>query len=111
MKKIMLIIGAIVVPLVLLGVVVTVAIVKATALDKESKAYVDEVTPKILADLRKDTLFVYACDELKTSAKPEELDKLFTWFTKLGQFKEYKGSTGEATVSITTAAGKVIIGN
>jgi hypothetical protein len=68
--------------------------VKGKALDKESKAYVDKVTPTILANLNKETLFSYASDELKDSASPTEFNKIFNWFAKLGQFKEYKGSNG-----------------
>jgi hypothetical protein len=38
------------------------------------------------------------------------MDKLFAWFKKLGQFKEYKSSKGEAKISLTMQAGKVITG-
>ena len=74
--------------------------VKGKALDKESKAYVDEVAPIILSNLNKDTLFRYASDELRNSASSEEFDKIFNWFSKLGQFKEYKGSSGQANILV-----------
>jgi hypothetical protein len=97
--------------LIVVGVIgFSVLVVKGTGLDKESKAYVDEVTPKILANLNKQTLFQHASDELKNSASPEEFDKIFNWFAKLGQFKEYKGSSGQATISVTTERGKQITG-
>ena len=111
MKKFFQVLGLIFAVVILVGVVGFVVIfLKGSSLDKESKAYVDEVTPKVLADLRKETLLIYASDELKSAVKPEEMDKLFTWFKKLGQFKEYKGSTGQANISLTTQAGKVITG-
>lgn len=69
---------------------------KGSALDKESKAYVDEVVPMILTDLNQETLFKYASPELIDSASQEEFDKLFNWFNKLGDFKEYKESSGQA---------------
>jgi uncharacterized membrane protein required for colicin V production len=95
MKKFFQVLGLIFAGLILVGVIAFVVIAfKGSALDKESKAYVDEVTPKILADLRKETLLTYASDELKNAVKPEDMDKLFVWFKKLGQFKEYKGSKG-----------------
>jgi hypothetical protein len=112
MKKALLIIGLVCAVLIVfvIGYLALVA-VEGSTLDKESKAYVDEVTPKILADLRKDTFLAYASDELKNWVKPEELDKLFASFTKLGQFEEYRGSIGQAHISLTMRAGKVITGH
>ena len=97
--------------LIVAGVIVfSLLAIKGTALDKESKAYVDEVVPIILTDLNKETLFQYASDELKNSASPEQFNRIFYWFSKLGQFKEYKGSKGEATLSVTIGKGKQITG-
>jgi hypothetical protein len=111
MKKTLMILGGIFAILIVAGVIgFSVLAVKGRALDEESKAYVDEVTPKILANLNKETLFQHASDELKNSAPPEEFDKVFNWFAKLGQFKEYKGSSGEATISVLTGRGKQIAG-
>jgi len=111
MKKLFQVLGLIFAGLVIVGVIAFVVLAwKGSALDKESKAYVDEVIPKILTDLRKETLLTYSSDELKNAAKPENMDKLFVWFKKLGHFKEYKGSKGQANISVTTQAGKVITG-
>jgi hypothetical protein len=112
MKKTLMILGSIFAILIAAGVIgVSVIAVKGRALDEESKVYVDEVTPKILANLKKETLFQYASKELKNSASPEEFDKIFDWFAKLGRFKEYKGSNGQANISLTTEQGKQITGN
>jgi hypothetical protein len=111
MKKFLQVLGLVFAVLIVLGVVgIAVIVIKGTALDKESKAYVDEVAPKILADLRKETLFAYSSDELKNAAKPEEMDKLFAWLKRLGQFKEYKGSTGQACIGFLTQTGTVTTG-
>jgi len=111
MKKFLQVLGLVFAALIVLGVLsIAVIVVKGRGLDKESKAYVDEVAPKILADLRKETLLAYSSDELKNVVKAEEMDKIFTWLQKLGRFKEYKGSTGQANISFTTQAGKVITG-
>jgi hypothetical protein len=111
MKKILMVLGGIFVFLIIAGAIgIYILDVKGTALDKESKAYVDEVTPKILASLNKETLFQYASDELKKTASGEEFDKVFNWFTKLGQFKEYKGAKGQANMSATSERGKQITG-
>ncbi|UCF42799.1 MAG: hypothetical protein JSV99_09445 [Planctomycetota bacterium] len=111
MKKTLMILGGIFAVLIVLGVIgFGVLAVKGTALDEESRAYVDEVTPRILANLNKETLFQYASDELKSAASEEEFEKIFDFFAKLGQFKEYKGSSGQANISVTTGEGKQITG-
>lgn len=109
MKKILTILGGIFAVLILAGVIgFSIFAVKGSALDKESKAYVDEVTPKILVNLKRETLFEYASDELKNSASEEEFDKLFKWFEKLGKFIDYKESKGQANISVTAQNGKQI---
>ena len=111
MKKTLMVLGGIFAILILAGIAgIAVIAVQGSNLDEESKLYVDEVTPKILAELNKQTLFQYASDELKNSATSEEFDKLFNWFDKLGRFKIYNGASGEASISITTQEGKQITG-
>ncbi len=103
------ILGSVFAVLIVLGVIgFAVLNIKGTALDKESKAYVDDVTPKILADLNQETLFLYASDELKNSASPEDFEKIFNWFGKLGRFVEYKESKGQSNISVTIQNGKQI---
>ncbi len=99
-----------VVIVVALVILITIAAVKGTALDKESMAYVDEVTPIILTDLNKETLFQYASDQLRSSAPDKKMDQIFNWFKQLGEFEEYNGSTGQAKMSMTTGSGKQISG-
>lgn len=82
--------------------------IKGSALDKESKAYIDEVVPEICSDLRMWTLSKYASPELLNSALPAEQEKIFNAFKKLGQFKEYKESRGDAKLFYTTQDGKAI---
>jgi len=100
-KKILMILGVIFLAEVIIGVIgFSIFIVKGSALNKESKAYVDRVVPIILSDLKKETLLQYADDQLKNSSKPEEVDKIFNYlFPKLGKFKEYKGSEGGVHIS------------
>ena len=111
MKKTLMILGGIFAILIIVAVIgFSIMAMKGKALDEESKAYVDKVTPIILSDLNKETLFKYASDELKNSASQIEFDKIFNFFTKLGRFKEYKGSMGQANISVTTEKGKQITG-
>jgi len=76
-------------------------------LDTESKQYVDRVIPLILKDMDHSILMDHASDEFKAVTKPGQLPKLFDWFKTLGEFKEYKGSEGQAIVSITNKGKKI----
>lgn len=105
------ILGSVFAVLIIAGVIgFSVLAVKGNALDKESKIYVDEVIPLLLDNLSKDNLFKYASEELKDSASPEEFDKLFKFFVKLGKFVKYKESKGQANISVTTKNGEQING-
>ena len=80
---------------------------KGSELDREAKEYVDKVTPIILANLNKETLYQYASEEFKTA--PFQ-DAMFAMFARLGQLREYKGSNGQTNVSDTSANEKDITG-
>jgi len=83
MKKILIILGGIFAVLIVAGTIgFSVILVKGKALEKKSKAYVDKVTPTILANLDNETLFSYASDELKDSASPTEFDKILKMSNK-----------------------------
>jgi len=111
MKKTLMILGSIFAVLIIASVIgFSVLAVKGKALDKESKTYVDQVTPLLLENLSKDNLFKYASDELKNSSSPEEFVKLFNFFSKLGRFRKYIESKGQANISVTTDKGKQITG-
>ena len=101
MKKTLMILGGIFAVLILAGVVIfSILAVKGSALDEESKAYVDDVTPIILADLNKETLFQYASDELINSASEEEFDKIFGSGTLFKNLIEKKFDRVERDASI-----------
>jgi hypothetical protein len=111
MKKTFMILGGVFVVLIVAAAIgIGIVAVKGSALDKESKAYVDRVVPIICADLNADTLSKYASKELLASATPEEFEKIFTWLKKLGAFKQFKESSGQANMSYTTQNGKSITG-
>lgn len=109
MKKTFIILGVILAVLIVVGLIGGYLVqMKGSTLDKESKAFIDQVTPIILSQPQKETLFRYASDELKNSASSEQFDKTFSQFGKLGQFKEYKGSNGQARILATTGKRKQI---
>jgi hypothetical protein len=102
--------GVFVVLVVIVVIGIAVSAVKVSALDKECRAYIGEVVPKVCADLRMETLSTYATPELLNSATPAESEKLFKWFKRLGEFKECKKSWGQVRVFSTSRDGDSMIG-
>lgn len=77
-------------------------------LDAGSKAYVDEVVPKIVASWNSKDLTDRASPELLATASPERIEKVFRAFSdRLGHLRSYGGSRGQATVWVTPQTGKV----
>ncbi len=111
MKKIFMGLGIVFAIIIVASVILlSIVFVKGSALDKEANAYVDKVVPIILADLKKETLFEYSSDQLKTFVPDEQMDKTFALFKKLGTFVKYNGSEGGTTMSVTSEYGKRITG-
>ena len=80
--------------------------------DVESKKYIDRVTPIILSDLKKETLLKYSSKELKEAMnKDKNIDKLFKWFEKLGEFKDINGSEGATNITYSQENGKIVSAN
>jgi hypothetical protein len=92
----------------LLALVIGAIVVYGRALDKESRAYADAAISSIVSNWDVKQLERRASREFTSSIQPGDLDKIFDALRKLGALKEYKGSEGQATISITTQNGKVI---
>jgi len=71
-------------------------------LDTQSRAYVDEIVPKIVSNWNVRALVSEASPELLQVAPKEKLELMFkTLAEKLGSLKEYKGSKGQAGIHVT----------
>ncbi len=112
MKKFLTILGGIFVVLIVVVVVgFFVLNYFGTGLDEESKLYVDSNLPQIINDWSVEELISRASPELMKVAPKEKIENLFNAFSeRLGPLKEYKGSNGQANISVTTQKGKVITG-
>ena len=110
MKKILMVVGAIFICLILVGVIVLSGLYYfASRLNKESKAYVDEVIPIIVSSWNSKELINHASPEFLQVVPAEEIESLFSMFSEqMGPLREYRGSTGRAKVSIT-AKRKVVV--
>lgn len=72
-------------------------------LDKESRAYVDEVVPIIVASWNSKELINRASPEFLRAIPAEKIELLFDTLSKqMGPMKEYKGSAGQAEIIITS---------
>ncbi|MCG6937108.1 MAG: hypothetical protein LJE83_02900 [Gammaproteobacteria bacterium] len=104
MKKFITLLGFVIpVTVVIFAVFYAVIVYQGAGVDEESKAYVDKVTPVILAAMNRQTLFKYADDKLINSATPDEIDRIFNWFGSLGELRKYDGASGNANVSFSTS--------
>lgn len=80
----------------------------ASKFDAPSKAYVDKVIPIIASSWSSDDVIEQASPQLRQVMQPEALKQTLLNLSKLGQLRQYDGAKGQANVSFTTQAGKVI---
>ena len=109
-KKILVVLGIIFVCLLVAGTVGVVTInYLGTKLDEQSKQYVDGVIPVIVSDWDPSQVIARASPELLEVAPPEKIAEFFRMFSdRLGRFKEYRGSKGEANISLHIPRGIII---
>lgn len=107
MKKLLITLGIIFLAIIILAAIgISIAAVKGAALDKESKAYVDQAVPAIVSGWNEQELLERASPEFTQTVSKKELDKLYTFFRKLGHLRKYEGSKGQTFISYTTQNGK-----
>jgi hypothetical protein len=107
MRKFLTVVGGLtLIVIAVLGIGIGVAIYKGTALDRESKAFVDEAVPAIVATWSRQQLLDLATPELRE--KLEADNGLFDAFSRLGPLVEYEGAKGQATMSYTTSSGSIV---
>lgn len=111
MKKFFIILGSIfLVAIVLGGIGIAFLAIRGSALDKESKAYADSAIPAIVTGWSEKELLDRASPELKKAVTIDQLDRLFRWVSGLGQLQKCEPAQGQALMSATTQAGKVVSG-
>ena len=101
MKKFFTVLGIIFATLIIIGAIgLGISARQGRQLDAESKAYVDEVVPKILTDLTPETFYVYASEEFTKAVPRKKLESLCNLFKKLGRFIKYNGSEGDSKTTL-----------
>jgi len=109
MKKFLIVLGVtFLVLVVVIAAFIGYAAITGSALDKQSKAYVDAAVPAIVSSWNEQELLSRASPEFQKAAKPADVDRLFRWFRTLGQLQKYEGSQGQATINVTPQTGKEV---
>lgn len=111
MKKFFQILGGIFLALVVVvAVLVTIGIYQGNHLDSSSKAYVEANVKPVVATWSKDELLKRSSPQLlKAIGKhPDQVDRLFAKFAKLGPLKSLGEPKGQSLVAINTGTGKVV---
>lgn len=82
---------------------------KGSALDKDSRSYVDAAVPAIVAHWNPDELIRRATPELRASTARDQLDSLFQRSSfLLGPMVQYDGATGQALMSYFSGTGSTV---
>jgi hypothetical protein len=109
MKRLLIALGTIFLMIIIFGAIgIGIIAYKGTALDKESKDYVDSSVPAIVSAWDKQELLSRASPEFMQVVTSADLDKLYGMYRRLGKLKEYQGSEGQSNMSVTSQHGKVI---
>ena len=113
MKKLLTVLGLVFLfIIVLIAVGISVTAVQGSALDKESKAYVDRNLPLIISQWDEAELLSRASPEFIQNTKRKELDKYFAVLSeKFGKMQSYEGSDGQSYVNyrvLSSRNGKVV---
>src|SRR4029077_2893218 len=99
MKKFFIVLGAIFLALIVLGGIgIAFVAIRGTALDKESKAYVDAAVPVIVSSWSVQALLDRASPELTQATQPGDVERLFSEMHSLGKLRNYEGSQGQSLI-------------
>ena len=111
MKKFLVFLGLVFVALIVLGGIgIAVVAMRSAALDKESKAYAEAAIPAIASQWSEKALLDRAGPEFKQAVTIDQLDRMFRWFSRLGQLEMLDPPQGESNISVTSQTGKIISG-
>jgi len=81
---------------------------EGTALDSESKAFVDRAVVAIASGWSQEQLLSRASPEFRATTSSSQISGLFETLSLLGAMVEYQGATGEAKISYSWGGGRSI---
>jgi hypothetical protein len=102
MKKVIMALGYLFLVLLLFLIAATAFVaIKGRNLDKESQAFVDSAIPAIISTWDVTEVEKRASPEFNDAVDYDDLDELFGLLQRLGDLKEYRGSIGNANLTIS----------
>lgn len=111
MKKSLIVLGSIFLPLIVLAVIGIVFVaIRGSALDKESKAYADSTIPAIISTWSEKELLDRASPEFKKGVSIDQLDRAFRYYSSLGSLMKCEPAQGQAIISATSQTGRMTTG-
>lgn len=111
MKKFFQILGGVFLALILIvAVLVGIGVYQGTRLDSSSKAYVEANVKPVVETWSKNELLKRASPELVEilGKDPDQVDRLFAKFAKLGPLKSLSEPKGQSLVAVNSGTGKVV---
>ena len=109
MKKLFIALGIIFLALIVLAVIgIGIAAFKGSALDKESKAYVDTAVPAIISSWNAQELLSRTSPEFNQATRADDIERLLQSVRSLGRLQKYQGSQGESVTSRIVGKGTTI---
>jgi hypothetical protein len=109
MRRFLLVLGTLTLIFIVMAVIgAGILFYKGSALDAESKTFVDHAVPVIVTNWDREQLLELASPELQEKVRPDELRAAFSSFSRLGHLVEYIGATGDARMSYDLGSGGII---
>jgi hypothetical protein len=108
MKKFFVVLGGIFLAiLVFVAVGTAIVSIRGTALDKESRNYVESAIPAVFSQWSEKAMFERASPEFKKATTIDGLDRLFRWASNLGELERWDKPQGQSLVKITPEYGQI----
>jgi hypothetical protein len=110
MKKLLIILGVIfLIVIILVAAGIAFVAVRGSALDKQSKAYVDRNVPLIFSSWDDQVLWSQASPEFVQATTKDKQDRLFVGLShKFGKMQAYQGCDGQAYMNDSAHSGEVV---
>jgi hypothetical protein len=105
MKKLRYVLGALALIIVAGVAAITALAYNGEKFDKESREFVDNAVPAIVASWDQHQLLDRATPELRGGITPTNLQSIFQGLSRLGSLVNYEGATGEANLSYFMGSG------
>jgi hypothetical protein len=108
-KRFLIILGSLSLGLIVFGIgAVAYLAVRGGRINTESKTYVEAILPSIISAWSEKALLDRASPEFKQAATIDQVDRMFRWYSGLGQLQRCGPAQGNAWIDVSPQRGKAI---